>query len=608
MRRSIVIAVIVFSLLGPVITVSCAATQEVGPEASAVIGPEGGVVEVTDPESPIFGAKLVVTAGALSEDTVITISEGDPLPDILGFTPEGVPIEILPDGLMFDALCTVTIPYADANNDGIEDTSGIDEDFLLPYYYDFENGVLVHMETTARDMDNNTVSFETNHLTHYIIYCPKVRPNVHWIVDWRKFTSYEKKTVFEDAIRDGIRLWDLELEDTVTFWDQTDKYPNPSGDDIDEFRDDPNFENNENMTLVFSFPSIPGGTGMGYGRTVRLDDEDLASHEYIELVAVIAHELGHYLGLSHSHRDYTVMDTPAEDAATFVDNVDDLLSAYDRYRVRKKYDMDWDLDIPYIERLAIDKAWASCDVDIEERTLTYHFVVFYFDPSPAHIDRSESLDIEFSSDKNPISVPDILEPVRARDNYQAVKFPVTFNYGELVKGTTMDVTAVGVTGEIGNTLSYTFTDCCVDTDGDGHWYSEVWDDVDNCPDIYNPDQLDSDDDGIGDACDASTELSYDDGTMEFGWASSSSTHGVAVNFTPPAIPWTLTSITVQGWYAGDDAPFFVEIWDEDCNELFRGTYMYSDYFHTGYYAWAGINVPDIEVADDFYMNSCRREV
>jgi hypothetical protein len=37
---------------------------------------------------------------------------------------------------------------------------------------------------------------------------------------------------------------------------------------------------------------------------------------------------------------------------------------------------------------------------------------------------------------------------------------------------------------------------CVDSDGDG-----VNDDLDNCPDVYNPTQRDSDGDGGGDTCD-----------------------------------------------------------------------------------------------------------
>jgi rhodanese-related sulfurtransferase len=41
---------------------------------------------------------------------------------------------------------------------------------------------------------------------------------------------------------------------------------------------------------------------------------------------------------------------------------------------------------------------------------------------------------------------------------------------------------------------------CVDSDGDG-----INDDLDNCPDKYNPNQEDSDQNGLGDTCDFNTE-------------------------------------------------------------------------------------------------------
>ncbi len=53
---------------------------------------------------------------------------------------------------------------------------------------------------------------------------------------------------------------------------------------------------------------------------------------------------------------------------------------------------------------------------------------------------------------------------------------------------------------IGDACEYT----CIDSDGDGYGdpgHPENDCSVDNCPDVYNPDQADGDGDGIGDACD-----------------------------------------------------------------------------------------------------------
>ncbi len=57
-----------------------------------------------------------------------------------------------------------------------------------------------------------------------------------------------------------------------------------------------------------------------------------------------------------------------------------------------------------------------------------------------------------------------------------------------------------------NTLTAALDSCgapCVDIDGDGITTSE-----DNCPNVLNPDQLDADQDGVGDACDDCNDLIF----------------------------------------------------------------------------------------------------
>ena len=97
-----------------------------------------------------------------------------------------------------------------------------------------------------------------------------------------------------------------------------------------------------------------------------------------------------------------------------------------------------------------------------------------------------------------------------------------------------------------------------------------------------------------------TGLYYDDGEVDFGW---SSTHpgGAAVLFTPPSIPWILSKIKVSGWYSVSEGTFYVEVWDNNRNELFHKSYNYSDYFKLNQTAWVEIDIPDITVMDDFYI-------
>jgi hypothetical protein len=65
--------------------------QEVAAEAAAVIGPEGGVVQILDNANPLFGCGIEVPAGVLSSLSILSIS-----------TENIPPAQPLPDGVMQD--------------------------------------------------------------------------------------------------------------------------------------------------------------------------------------------------------------------------------------------------------------------------------------------------------------------------------------------------------------------------------------------------------------------------------------------------------------------------------------------------------------------------
>ena len=123
--------------------------------ASAVIGPAGGTVEVTDPASALYGTKVVVPPDALDADTTITIgivSEEPDLPD--GLEGQGSPAVLGPAELETDLYFDVTIPY-DPDNGGVV---GV---------YDPESGSWDIGSVIAFDAASGLATVRTTHFSWY---------------------------------------------------------------------------------------------------------------------------------------------------------------------------------------------------------------------------------------------------------------------------------------------------------------------------------------------------------------------------------------------------------------------------------------------------------
>ena len=116
-------------------TVTASATQHlvvsaVTTAASTTIGAAGGSLQVTDPQSPLYGARLDVPSGALSADTqielgLIATSPADDL-DVAA----GPAIHLGPSGTVFATPATLTLPYSPASI-----ATGQSEETLTLEYY-----------------------------------------------------------------------------------------------------------------------------------------------------------------------------------------------------------------------------------------------------------------------------------------------------------------------------------------------------------------------------------------------------------------------------------------------------------------------------------------
>lgn len=104
-----------------------------------------------------------------------------------------------------------------------------------------------------------------------------------------------------------------------------------------------------------------------------------------------------------------------------------------------------------------------------------------------------------------------------------------------------------------------------DKDGDG-----VIDSVDNCPFVENPDQLDSDSDGLGDACDVCRETAN-----YFGAACSVTIYDIKQGSVA-----TGNNVKVEGIVtAVKDKNFYIQVpknaWDPELKERYSGIYVFS---------------------------------
>jgi pimeloyl-ACP methyl ester carboxylesterase len=140
-------------------------------EAMQTIGPQGGVVEVTDPASPLYGVRVEIPSGALTASRAISIAERENPPLFEnGSSGIGTAVEIGPTGTIFENPIKITLPY---NDNELTEKNILGEDFLSIFTFD-PSGVWIPIGPATVDKANKTVTAETNHLSTDQINGPRV--------------------------------------------------------------------------------------------------------------------------------------------------------------------------------------------------------------------------------------------------------------------------------------------------------------------------------------------------------------------------------------------------------------------------------------------------
>ncbi|MDY6989614.1 MAG: hypothetical protein SWQ30_16325 [Thermodesulfobacteriota bacterium] len=192
--------------------------------ALAIIGPEGGVVEVTDPGSPIYGAGVEISANSLSSETLITISEASlelPSSEKYENVLAGVPIRVQPDNTILGEACTIVIPYEDQNDDGAVDETDFLEEFMGLYFFtEDSSGEMYTAESYVVDTTANQIRASANHFSTWV---PIVRRWVpfttvyYYVESLPSNDDYFEDALFQSEIDDAFAKWQEALSNVLTF-------------------------------------------------------------------------------------------------------------------------------------------------------------------------------------------------------------------------------------------------------------------------------------------------------------------------------------------------------------------------------------------------------
>jgi subtilisin-like proprotein convertase family protein/N-acetylneuraminic acid mutarotase len=141
--------------------------------ASSTIGAAGGTLEILDTASPYVGTRLDVPAGALAQDTLISLGEvtsGSPsISGTLDVAANGNPLVLHPEGLTLNAASTLTIPYQDSDGDGRIDGTIIPEETMQVAVFIEQEGKWFTFppEDSQVDPTMNRLVLQTRHFSYY---------------------------------------------------------------------------------------------------------------------------------------------------------------------------------------------------------------------------------------------------------------------------------------------------------------------------------------------------------------------------------------------------------------------------------------------------------
>ncbi len=180
----------------------------VPPTETEYVDQSGGTMRSPDGTSIDIPSSAILNGETIYIRTVSTDAFPDPMDSIALLEKAH---EFGPDGLIFHRPVQISLVYnesdLDINQDGQND---FNEDELQVFYLDENNWIQI--TSTARDIDNNTVTFTTNHFSVYALGNAEAAEELSMYWTHNPFKSEEGTTAVVELDQEGeitLKIYDL---------------------------------------------------------------------------------------------------------------------------------------------------------------------------------------------------------------------------------------------------------------------------------------------------------------------------------------------------------------------------------------------------------------
>lgn len=194
----------------------------IGSDAGKILGPEGGMVEVLDPDSPIFGVSIDVPRGALIEPTGITIVNNPdfmvPSDPVLEETISLPPFVLEPSDVLLQQPVKIIVPVPDSDGDGVLDFTNLRTDsgsllFLM------EGMDELYRADTYFDPASQTLNAFTVHFSTWLGLYHRWQTGsvVRYWIDSLPANQFYHEDLFRQEVADAFAQWSEAIYANVTF-------------------------------------------------------------------------------------------------------------------------------------------------------------------------------------------------------------------------------------------------------------------------------------------------------------------------------------------------------------------------------------------------------